>query len=86
MSEKIAFRTEDFMSPDGSIDIEKLRRHLEAADISLEELQEKLAERTKKAGQSLDDILVECIQSGELSESDIAEAMEMLGGAPKFVV
>ena len=77
---------DDYKLPDGSIDFEKFRRDFEAADIPLKDLQEAAAKYARKYGKSLDDILIEFIQSGELTESEISESMEMLGGAPKLVV
>ncbi len=77
---------DDYKLPDGSIDFEKLRRDFEAADISLEDLQEAAAKYARKYGKSMDDLLIEFVRSGELSESEIAEAMEMLKDASKLVV
>ncbi len=82
MTKNTSYRKDDFLLPDGTPDIDKLRQALEAANPSPEEMLE-LAERAaKKSGKSMDDILIECIQSGELTESEIAEAMEMLGQMP----
>jgi len=82
VTKKTLFRKEDFMLPDGSIDQEKLRREFEAADIPLKDLQEAAAKLAREYGKSMDDVLIECIQSNELSESEKAEALEMLGQMP----
>jgi hypothetical protein len=79
---KTLFRKEDFMLPDGSLDHEMLRREFEAANIPLKDLQETAAKLAKKHGKSMNDVLVECIQSDELSESEKAEALKMLGQMP----
>ncbi len=63
-----------------------LLRAMGANPVPKEELKEIEAKLARKHGKSIDDILIECIQSGELTESEIAEAMEMLGGASKLVV
>jgi len=79
MTKKTSYRKEDFMLPNGDPDFDKLRRALNAANPSPEEMQEVAAKRAREYGKSMDDILIECIRSGELSESETAEAMEMLG-------
>ena len=65
---------------------EVLLRTMQASPVSKEELKEIEAKLARKHGKSMSDILIECIQSGELTESEIAEAMEMLKGASKLVV
>ncbi len=61
---------------------EVLLRTMRANPVSKEELQETAAKLAREYGKSMDDVLVECIRSGELSESETAEAMEMLGQMP----
>ena len=72
----------DYKLPDGSIDFEKFRRDFEAADISPEDMRAKMEARAKITGKGMNDIVIECIRSGELSESETADAMEMLGQMP----
>jgi len=65
---------------------EVLLRTMQAIPVSKEELKEIEAKLARKHGKSMSDILIECIQSGELTESEMAEAMEMLKGASRLVV
>ena len=76
----------DYKLPDGSIDFEKFRRDFEAADISPEDMRAKMEARAKITGKGMDDLLIEFIQSGELTESEIAEVMELLEGPSKSLV
>ena len=61
---------------------EVLLRTMRAIPVSVEEMKETAATFARKHGKSMDDLLVGLIQSGELSESDKAEAMDMLGQMP----
>ncbi len=61
---------------------EVLLRTMRANPVSKEELQETAAKLAREYGKSMDDVLIECIQSNELSESEKAEALEMLGQMP----
>lgn len=63
-----------------------LLRAMRANPVSKEELKEIEAKLARKHGKSMTDVLIECIQSGELSELEIADAMEMLEGASKLAV
>jgi hypothetical protein len=74
---------DDYKLPDGSIDIERFRRDFEAADISLEQLQEAAAKMARKHGKSLDDIVVELIQSGKRAE-DIPKIIDALAAIPRL--
>ena len=82
MTKNTSYRKDDFLLPDGTPDIDKLRQSLEAANPSPEEMLEVAERAAKKSGKSMDDLLIEFIRSGELSESETAEAMEMLGQMP----
>ena len=82
MGKKSLYHKEDFMLPNGRPDFGKLRLALEAENPSPEEMKEVAEKLAKEHGKSMDDVLVECIRSGELSESETAEAMEMLGQMP----
>ena len=70
------------MLPNGDPDFDKLRLALEAENPSPEEMREVVAKMSIEHGKSMDDVLIVHIRSDELSESETAEAMEMLGQMP----
>ena len=57
-----------------------LLRAMRANSVPKEELKEIEAKLARKHGKSITDVLIKCIQTGDLSESEIANAMGMLGG------
>lgn len=66
-------------TPEGQ---EVLLKIMRASPVSKEELQETAAKLARAHGKSMDDALIECIQSDELSESEKTEALKMLGQMP----
>ena len=54
MTKNTSYRKEDFMLPDGTLDIDKLRQALETANPSPEEMRAAAAERARTTGKSMD--------------------------------
>lgn len=71
-----------FRLPDGSLDADLLGAVLDAADIPPEKWRAAVDRAAERHGKSLDDLTIEWIKSGELSEADTRDAMEMLGTMP----